>query len=109
MDAYRDQYATLFRDGRNVVLLAVSSDSAPALASWAHDRDYQFAFLSDPAGEAGKAYGAFEAKYGEDNRTLFVIGPDGRIASVMAPFNEIDATAYTALGDAITKVAGPAQ
>jgi peroxiredoxin Q/BCP len=109
MDAYRDQYATLFRDGRNVVLLAVSSDSAPALASWAHDRDYQFAFLSDPGGEAGKAYGAFEAKYGEDNRTLFVIGPDGKISAVMAPFNEIDATAYTALGEAITKVAGPAQ
>ena len=109
MDAYRDQYATLFRDGRGVVLIGVSADSAPALASWAHDRDYQFAFLSDPGGQVGKAYGAYEAKYGMDNRTLFVIGPDGKIASVMAPFNEIDATAYTALGEAITKVAGPAQ
>jgi peroxiredoxin len=109
MDAYRDQYATLFRDGRGVVLLAVSTDSAPALASWAHDKDYQFAFLSDPGGEVGKAYGTFEAKYGMDNRTLFVIGPDGKISAVQAPFNEIDATAYTALGGAIAKAAGPAQ
>ena len=52
MDAYRDQYATLFNGGKDVVLLAISADSAPELASWARDRDYPFRFLSDQIGRA---------------------------------------------------------
>ena len=44
MNAYRDQYAKLFKDGRNVVLIAISADPDTALASWA--RDSEFPFLS---------------------------------------------------------------
>jgi peroxiredoxin Q/BCP len=106
MDAYRDQYAKLFRNGRKVVLLAVSVDSPQELASWAKDKDYPFQFLSDSGGVVGKRFGAWEAEYKVDNRNLFVIGPDGRIAYVQAPFREIDATAYTELGAAIAKAAG---
>jgi len=101
MDAYRDQYATLFHDGKKVVLLAVSADSAPALASWASDRQYPFRFLSDPDGKVGRLYGAYEPKYRLDNRTLFVIGPDGKISYVAAPFEEIDPTAYEGLKRAV--------
>jgi peroxiredoxin Q/BCP len=104
MDAYRDQYATLFRDGRRVALLAVSVDPAPELASWARDRGYPFRFLSDPGGVVGRRYGAYEEKYRMDNRTLYVIGPDGRIAHVAAPFREIDPLAYEELKAAIDRV-----
>ena len=54
MDAYRDQYAKLFNDGKKVTLLAVSVDPITELASWAKDRNYPFRFLSDPDGKVGK-------------------------------------------------------
>jgi len=104
MDAYRDQYAQLFRDGRNVALLAISVDSVPELAGWAEERQYPFRLLSDPGGVVGKRYGAFAAKYGVDNRTLYVIAPGGRISYVAAPFREVDPKAYTDLGEAVAAV-----
>ena len=103
MDAYRAQYATLFHAGEKVTLLAISTDSIEALASWARDADYPFTFLSDPGGIVGKAYGAFEPKYGVDNRTLFVVAPGGKISYLAAPFREIDPIAYADLGEAIGK------
>ena len=105
MDAYRDQYAQLFHGGKDVVLLAVSTDSVGALASWAHDAKYPFRFASDSGGVVGRRYGAFNEKYQLDNRTLFVIAPDGRIAWRAAPFREVDPTAYTELAAAIDKAA----
>ena len=105
MNAYRDQYATVFKNGVGVTLLAVSTDSLPALASWAHDAGYPFTFLSDSGGILGQRYGAFDREYGLDDRTLFVIGPDGIIRHVMAPFREIDPTAYTELEKAISAAA----
>jgi peroxiredoxin Q/BCP len=104
MDAYRDQYAQLFHGGDKVTLLAVSTDSAPALASWAKDRGYPFRLLSDTDGAVGRQYGAWEPSYKLDNRSLFVIGPDGKIAYVAAPFREIDPKAYDQLGQAIDRL-----
>ncbi len=103
MDAYRDQYATLFNGGKDVTLLAISTDPDTMLAAWAGEKKYPFTFLSDSGGTVGKLYGAFNAKYGLDNRSVFVIGPDGKISYVAAPFQEVDPTSYTALGAAIQK------
>ena len=108
MHAYRDQYATLFHGGRNIVLIAISADSAPALASWAHDDEFPFLMASDTGSVVGKQYGAYVQRYNLDNRTLFVIGPDGRIVWRSVPFREIDPTAYTQLGDALNRIAAPA-
>src|SRR5437773_9522900 len=47
MHAYRDQYAQLFHDGRNVVLIGISTDPVDALASWAKDDEFPFLFASD--------------------------------------------------------------
>jgi hypothetical protein len=35
MEAYRDQYATMFNGGKKVVLLGVSVDPDTMLAAWA--------------------------------------------------------------------------
>jgi peroxiredoxin len=108
MDAYRDQYATLFNDGKGVQVFGISIDADTALASWAKDANYPVTFLSDPGAEVGKLYGA-ATKFRDivlDSRTLFVIGPDGKVAHVMAPFRETDPTAYTELSAAVTKAAG---
>ncbi|MCU0620927.1 MAG: peroxiredoxin family protein [Gemmatimonadales bacterium] len=101
MDAYRDQYAQLFGGGKNVTLLAISTDADTALASWARDRKYPFTFVSDRDGTIGKQYGVHAN--GMDNRTLFVVGPDGKIAYRAAPFREVDPMAYEELGAAIKR------
>ena len=101
MNAYRDQYAQLFKGGRNVVLIGVSVDPDTALASWAREAEFPFQFASDSGSVVGKAYGAFSTRGQIDNRNLFVVGPDGHIAYRATPFREIDPTAYTELGAAI--------
>lgn len=108
MHAYRDQYAQLFHDGRNVVLIAISVDPVDTLAAWARDDEFQFLFASDPDGAVGKAYGAHNPKYAMDVRNLYIVGPDGKIAYTMAPFREIDPQSYKDLGAAIEKIAPPA-
>ena len=107
MEAYRDQYAQLFRGGRDIVLLAISTDSPDSQQSWAEDADFPFLFASDPDARVGRLYGAWRESRGgvQDNRTVFVIGPDGVIRWVAAPFREIDPTAYDELRDAIDMVA----
>ena len=62
MEAYRDQYATLFNNGRNVTVIGISVDPDTALASWARDEDFPVVFASDPGGTVGKMYGAFDEK-----------------------------------------------
>jgi peroxiredoxin Q/BCP len=101
MEAYRDQYAKLFNDGRNVVVIGVSVDPDTALASWARDLQTPILFASDVGQKVGKLYGS--TRGGLDNRNLFVIDPTGRIAHRMLPFNELSAAAYDELADAVKK------
>ena len=108
MDAYRDQYAQIFNGGQGVTLLAISADADTTLASWARDKDYPFTFLSDVGAKVGQQYGAFVStpRGALDNRSLFIIDREGKIAHVMAPFREVDATAYEELEKAVDKVTG---
>ena len=101
MNAYRDQYATLFKDGRGVVLIAISADPDTALASWARDSEFPFLFASDSGTAVARAYGALADEPGLTNRNLFVVGPNGRITYRAVPFREVDPTAYKALGAAV--------
>jgi peroxiredoxin Q/BCP len=103
MNAYRDQYATLFKGGKGVVLIAISADPDTALASWARDSEYPFLFASDSSLAVGRQYGALATHPGLTNRNLFVVGPDGKISYRATPFREIDPTAYKELGTAIAK------
>ena len=107
MNAYRDQYAQLFKDGRNVVLIGISADPDTALSSWARDAEFPFLFASDTGTVVGKLYGALASRAGLTNRNLFVVGPDGRIAYRATPFREIDPTAYTELSAEIGKLIPP--
>ena len=111
MEAYRDQYARIFRDGDDIVLIAISTDDADALASWAKDADFPFLFGSDEGSAVGKKYGAWRSLPGGgaiDNRTVFVIDAEGVIRYVAAPVREVDPTAYDELADAVDRIAGPA-
>jgi peroxiredoxin len=104
MEAYRDQYATLFNGGRNVVVIAVSVDQDTTLASWARELRTPILFGSDPDQVVGKRYGAAMSTRKFNARHVYVIGPDGRIAHRLVPFNELSADAYTQLKEAVEKV-----
>ena len=108
MNAYRDQYAQLFRNGRGVVLIAISADPDTMQQSWARDSEFPFLFASDSNTAIGRLYGALASRPGMTNRNLFVVGPDGKIAYRAVPFREVDPTAYTELGAAIDRITGPA-
>jgi peroxiredoxin Q/BCP len=107
LETYRDQYATLFNGGRKVALVAVSADADTTLAAWAKDADFPFVLASDIDGTMGTAYGAWIAQNKVDNRHLFVIGPDGRIAYTAKPFKVMAQDSYTDLAAAIDKLAPP--
>jgi peroxiredoxin Q/BCP len=107
MHAYRDQYAQLFNDGKDVVLIAISADPDTALASWARDDQFPFLMASDTGAVIGKLYGALASRPGITNRNLFVVGPDGTIVYRAVPFREVDPAAYTELGEAVDRLARP--
>jgi peroxiredoxin Q/BCP len=108
MDAYRDQYAKLFKDGKGVKVFGISVDADTTLASWAKDKNYPMTFLSDLGAEVGKKYGvAIQARIGMlDHRTVFVIDGSGKIAHVITPFRETDPAAYNELGQAVATISG---
>jgi peroxiredoxin Q/BCP len=106
MEAYRDQYATLFNNGRNVVVIGISVDPDTTLASWAHTSDFPMLFASDTGGHVGRQYGSWDPKNKLDTRNAFVIAPDGRIAHVMLSFKALSPDAYTELASAVDRVAG---
>src|SRR3954465_6260895 len=101
MEAYRDQYPTLFNNGRNVVVIGISVDADTTLASWAHDEDFPVVFASDPGSKAGQLAGAYDAKNKGANRPLFVLAPNGRIFYVAKPFKVLTPAAYTDLAAAV--------
>lgn len=106
MHAYRDQYAELFQDGQDVVLIAMSADPVEDLYAWARDDQFQFLMASDEAMEVATQLGAIRNEE-MTNRNLFVIAPDGTLAFQATPFREIDPTAYTELADAIAGTLAP--
>ena len=107
MTAYRDQYASLFNGGQNVVLMGISNDSPEELGSWLRDADYPFLFASD-AGNNGATYAAFGGGLRDNNmvdaRSVIVVGPDGTIAGVIPQFRQVDPQAYEELAEIIDRV-----
>ena len=106
MEAYRDQYATLFNNGDGVTLLAISTDEPAALQSWAAEKKFPQTFVSDTGGALGERYDVKFPAVNFYKRVVFVIGPDGRIAHIMRPFRELSAEAYTELGAAVRRASG---
>jgi peroxiredoxin Q/BCP len=109
MEAYRDQYATLFNNGRNVVVIGVSVDPDTALLSWARDAAFPMLFASDYEGKVGMLYGAYNSQNKTDNRSLYVIAPDGKIAYKAQPFRQMSADSYTELGAVVDSLSPPAE
>ena len=96
---FRDQYATLFGDG--VVVVPVSADDLASHQSWASDMKFPFALASDPQLAVADKYGSHVAGRAAANRTVFVIGKDGKVAWSDLRFNALSEPAYDALKAAV--------
>jgi thioredoxin-dependent peroxiredoxin len=103
MQTFADQYDTLF--GPDVVVLGVSSDSLESHKRFAASLDLPFRLLSDPDLTVARKY-ASHGDEGRAKRTVFVIGPDGRVKYRNMKFNALDPKAYSALGSAVEAARG---
>ncbi len=105
MHAYRDQYATLFRGGREVVLIAISTDSPEELHSWARDDEFPFLMASDERSAAAARFGVpLRPNDMIQTRAVVIVDPKGTVAWHTAAFREVDPTAYEELQAAIDRV-----
>jgi peroxiredoxin Q/BCP len=99
LNKFRDEYATLFGDG--VEVLPISIDTIETHASWAKDSKFPFALVADPKGEIATKYGSQGLRNRTFQRTVFVIGKDGKIAYSARPFAALAQDGYDKLAAAI--------
>ena len=103
LQTFADQYDTLF--GEDVVVLGISSDSLESHKRFAASLDLPFRLLSDPDLKVARKY-ASNGEAGRAKRTVFVIGPDGKVKYQNLKFNALDPKHYTALGSAVQAARG---
>jgi peroxiredoxin Q/BCP len=103
LQTFADQYDTLF--GPDVVVLGISSDSLESHKRFAASLDLPFRLLSDPDLTVARKY-ASSGDAGRAKRTVFVIGPDGRVKYRNMKFNALDPKDYSALGSAVEAARG---
>lgn len=103
MEAYRDQYAKLFNDGKGVVVIGISTDADTVQYDWARDEKFPVYFASDPDASVVKLYDVKYPTFNAAKRVLFVVDPSGKISHVMDPFKELVADSYTELGAAVAE------
>lgn len=101
MEAYRDQYATIFNNGKGVAVIGISTDDDTVQFNWARDSRFPVYFASDPDIKVGKLYDVKYPLLNYERRVVFVIDPSGKITHVMDPFKELVADSYTELGSAV--------
>src|SRR5829696_5015954 len=103
MRTFGEQYDSLF--GPDVVLVAISTDSVETHSRFAKSLNLPFRLLSDPDQRVSKQYASKE-EGGYNRRTVYVIGPDGRVKYRNLKFNALDPKSYTELQDAVKSVRG---
>jgi peroxiredoxin Q/BCP len=103
MRTFAAQYDTLF--GADVVVVGVSADSLETHRRFAASLDLPFRLLSDHDQEVARKYGS-SGEGGRPRRTIFVIGPDGRIKYRNLQFNALDPKHYSELGSAVQAARG---
>lgn len=94
MRTFAEQYDSLF--GPDVVVVGVSSDSVTTHGRFAASLGLPFRLLSDPDQRVSKQYASKDAG-GYNRRTVYVIGPDGKVKFRNMKFNALDPHDYAEL------------
>jgi peroxiredoxin Q/BCP len=98
MRTFAEQYDSLF--GRDVVLVAISTDSVETHGRFAASLGLPFRLLSDPEQRVSKQYASKDPE-GYNRRTIYVVGPDGRVRFRNMQFNALDPKDYGELRAAV--------
>lgn len=103
MRTFTDQYDSLF--GGDVVVLGINGDSLATHSRFAASLGLPFRLLSDPGQRVAREYGSSDNN-GFPKRTVFVVGPDGRVKYRNLKFNALDPQHYAELGAAVRSARG---
>jgi peroxiredoxin Q/BCP len=98
MRTFAEQYDSLF--GPDVVVVGISADSIETHKRFAASLNLPFRLLSDPDQRVSKQY-ASKDKGGYNRRTVYVVGPDGKVKFRNMRFNALDPKDYAELRQAI--------
>jgi peroxiredoxin Q/BCP len=98
MRTFAEQYDSLF--GPNVVLVGISTDSVSTHSRFATSLGLPFRLLSDPEQRVSKQYASKDPE-GYNRRTIYVVGPDGRVKFRNLSFNAMDPGDYAELRAAV--------
>lgn len=98
MRTFAEQYDSLF--GPDVVLVGISADSVATHARFAASLGLPFRLLSDPEQRVSKQYASKDPE-GYNRRTVYVVGPDGRVKFRNLGFNALDPNDYAELRTAV--------
>ncbi len=108
MEAYRDQYATLFNNGRDVVVLGISQDADTTLISWFSELQTPIMVMSDrETKQVSTTYQALNAAGTANARHLYVIDKEGKVAYKALPFRVTVQDAYDELAAAVDRTSPP--
>ena len=78
MEAYRDQYATLFNNGRGVVVLGISLDPDTTLVNWFRELGTPIMVMGDGDKKVATLYQSLNAAGTANQRHLYVIDKTGK-------------------------------
>jgi peroxiredoxin Q/BCP len=98
MRTFAEQYDSLF--GPDVVLVGISTDSVETHGRFAASLSLPFRLLSDPDQRVSKQYASKDPE-GYNRRTVYVVGPDGRVKFRNLSFNALDPRDYAELRAAV--------
>ena len=107
MEAYRDQYATLFNNGRGVVVLGISIDPDTTLINWFRELGTPIMVMADSGGAVARTYQALNAAGTANQRHLYVIDKTGKVTYKTLPFRVMAQDAYTELEAEIDRLNPP--
>jgi thioredoxin-dependent peroxiredoxin len=103
MQTFADQYDTLF--GPDVVVVGINADSLTTHNRFAGRLGLPFRLLTDPDQKIARKYGSNDDS-GYPKRTVFVVGPDGRVAYRNMRFDALDPNHYAELSSAVRTARG---
>jgi peroxiredoxin Q/BCP len=103
MQTFGEQYDSLF--GPDVTLVAISTDSVTTHSRFAASLKLPFRLLSDPEQRVSKQYASKDGS-GYNRRTVYVVGPDGRVKYRNMKFNALDPNSYSELRAAVKSISG---
>ncbi len=98
MRTFAEQYDSLF--GPNVVVVGISADSVTTHNRFAASLGLPFRLLSDPEQRVSKQYASKDPE-GYNRRTVYVVGPDGRVKFRNMNFNALNSSDFAELRAAV--------